>query len=508
MTHSRCYMSEPITPAKSSIMIVFGAGGDLMRKLLWPTIIHMEEANMLDEDFFVVGVAGHDFDDTTFRSYLKTEAEKRFHGGKSHEKAYLKLLNKIYYVKGRFENKDVYSALNNKLSDLAQNYQASPNHLFYLATPPSLFLPITKALSKEGMLDENDGFFKRVIFEKPFGNDLPSALALNYELSKLLDEHQIYRIDHYLGKETVQNLLAFRFANGIFEHIWNHHYVDHVQITVAESEGIGTRASFYDQTGALKDMVPNHCFQLLSLIAMEPPVSFESRYVRDEKTKLLQSVRPISLSPTCLVRAQYTEGILHKHQVCSYIDEDKVPKTSKTETYVALKLFIDNWRWSSVPFYLRTGKRLAQKTSEIVVQFKRPPTMMFQHTAISELSANQLILSLQPKEGITLKFGAKIPGTKVRVGDVAMHFNYRDYFGVKARTGYETLLYDCLIGDNTLFQRADMVEASWRVIEPILEAFKNDQTLPLHTYQSGSDGPEASIHLMNEKYQQWRVLGE
>lgn len=489
-------------------MVIFGAGGDLMRKLLLPTLIHMEEANMLDEDFHVVGVAGYDYDDQTFRDYLQKEANIRFHGAASHIKAFHTLMKKVHYVKGRFETHDVYVELKKKLSELAKNQQATPNHLFYLATPPSLFLPVTEALSKEGMLDENDGFFKRVIFEKPFGHDLPSALALNYALSKLLDESQIYRIDHYLGKETVQNLLAFRFANGIFEHIWNRNYVDHIQITVAESEGIGTRAAFYDQTGALKDMVPNHCLQLLSLIAMEPPVSFESRFVRDEKMKLLQSIIPFKPSPNTLIRAQYEAGHIHKSAVCAYLSEDRVPKGSQAETYVALKLFIDNWRWSSVPFYLRTGKRLATKCTEIVIQFKKPPTMMFQHTAVSELSPNQLILELQPKEGITLKFGAKVPGTKVRIGDVAMRFNYRDFFGIKPRTGYETLLYDCLIGDNTLFQRADMVEASWRVIEPILEAMKNDTTLPLHRYESGGQGPIAATHLMDEHHRHWRIIGE
>lgn len=487
-------------------MVIFGAGGDLTKRLLFPTLCHMGEAGMLDDSFTVLGVAGHDYGDESFRNYLLEGIGSHIHGAGAIAIA-KKLASKMHYIKGRFENPQVYQDLVAQLTKLNDQGVATANYLFYMACPPGSFLPITKMLNQQGLLDESSGFFRRVVYEKPFGHDLPSAIALNYELSQLLSEQQIYRMDHFLGKETVQNLIAFRFANGIFEHLWNHNFIDHVQITVAETLGIGQRGGFYDQAGAMKDMVPNHCFQLLSLIAMEPPVSLLSGYVRDEKSKVLKSIRPLTPGPDSLVRAQYVEGTIAGQKVNAYLAEDKVPPTSRTETYVAMKLMIDNWRWVGVPFYIRTGKRLKNRVSEIVIQFKRPPVAMFHETQIEELSPNQLIIRLQPKEGIRLKLGAKVPGPRMRIGDVELHFGYRDYFSLKPRTGYETLLYDCMIGDSTLYQRADMVEASWRVVEPILESWSNDKSNPIPTYESGSDGPKEAAKILVDGHE-WRDIGD
>lgn len=498
MNPEKCYIRTKAKVAPDCVMVIFGAGGDLTKRLLLPTLCHLGGDGLLADNFNIVGVASHDYNDETFRDYLLHDIAEKVHHKES--TAFGKnLAHKVHYVPGRFESEETFSALKKRLDHMAHKEKASRNYIFYLATPPSTFLPIIKALYQIGLFEEEQGF-RRVIIEKPFGHDLESAIDLNRDILELIGEHQVFRIDHYLGKETVQNLLAFRFANGIFEPIWNHHFIDHVQISVTETVGVGLRGGYYDTAGALRDMVPNHAFQLLSLIAMEPPISFESTAVRDEKAKLLRSIKCFTPEEvlTHAVRAQYS----------TFTHEPKVAKNSTTETFVALKLLIDNWRWASVPFYVRTGKRLKKRVTEIAIQFKKAPAIMFQKTRTEDLSPNLLVIHIQPEEGISLRFGAKVPGPLVRIGDVNMRFQYKDYFGLKPGTGYETLLYDCMLGDATLYQRADMVETGWRVVQPILDVWGAIKPKVFPSYESGCWGPLESDRLLEKDGFTWRNLTE
>ncbi|HEX5230154.1 MAG TPA: glucose-6-phosphate dehydrogenase, partial [Bryobacteraceae bacterium] len=371
-------------------------------------------------------------------------------------------------------------------------------------TAPTFFGPIVTQLGEAGLVQEDHGW-RRVIIEKPFGRDYESAVALNKEIRKVLEEKQIYRIDHYLGKETVQNILVFRFANGIFEPIWNRRYIDHVQITVSETVGVEQRGMYYDKAGTLRDMVPNHIFQLISLTAMEPPVSFDADVVRDEQAKILKALSPMTDEEvlTRTVRGQYGEGSEGNNRVPGYRAEPYVAPDSRTETFVAMKLFIDNWRWADVPFYLRTGKRMPRRATEIVIQFKRAPFVLFRKTAVDRLNPNRLILHLQPDEGISLSFGAKIPGPVVQIGDVDMNFNYTDYFNATPQTGYERLLYDCMLGDATLFQRSDMVETAWHVVAPILDVWEALPPRRFPNYAAGTWGPHEADELLTKDHRHW-----
>jgi len=391
------------------------------------------------------------------------------------------------------------------LAKVDQEHTTHGNHFYYLATAANYFGLIVEQLAANGLMDEGQ-HWRRVIVEKPFGHDLESAKALNQQLLKVVKEDQIYRIDHYLGKETVQNIMAFRFANGIFEPIWNRRYIDHVQISVAETVGVESRGSYYDQAGALRDMVPNHIMQLISLTAMEPPVSFRADSVRDEQGKILHAIQPLSaedvLSKT--VRGQYGEGVVNGQRVLAYRSEQDVPSDSRTETYVAMKLQIDNWRWADVPFYLRTGKALAAHNTHIVIQFRQAPFVLFRDTPVENLMPNQLILHIQPEEGISLRFAAKVPGPNMRLGAVDMNFEYQDYFGSQPSTGYERLLYDCMIGDATLFQRADMVEAGWCVVSPVLDVWKALPPRSFPNYAAGSWGPKDADELLERDGRHWR----
>jgi glucose-6-phosphate 1-dehydrogenase len=396
--------------------------------------------------------------------------------------------------------------LKSTLSEVCKTQNIPQNFFYYLATPPQLFANVTEKIYKNGLGKQENGNWRRFIYEKPFGRDLESAKKLNAELLNILDESQIYRIDHYLGKETVQNILVFRFGNSIFEPIWNRNYIDHVQITVAEKLGVEARGGYYDTAGALRDMIPNHIFQLVTLTAMEPPVSFEADAVRDEQTKILQAIQTFTPEDVLhkAVRGQYGAGEIAKKKVPAYRSEANVAPVSNTETYAALKLSIDNWRWGNVPFYIRTGKHLAARHTEIVIQFKKAPFMLFRNTQIERLTTNRIVIHIQPDEGITLHFGAKLPGPIVDMGAVDMDFNYLDHFGETVSTGYERLLFDCMIGDATLFQRADMVEASWRIVSPVLDVWNAIPAREFPNYQSGTWGPKEADLLLEQDGRKWK----
>src|SRR5213594_3987716 len=382
---------------------------------------------------------------------------------------------------------------------------ASGNYFFYLATAPQYFAPVVQKLGALGLTHEDDNHWRRVVIEKPFGRDFASAQQLNRSIKQVLDESQIYRIDHYLGKETVQNILVFRFGNGIFEPIWNRRYIECVQITAAEKVGVEQRGGYYEGAGALRDMVPNHLLQLVTLTAMEPPISFDADAVRDEQAKILHAIQHPSPEEAAarVVRGQYDAGEIDGEKVVGYRSEPNVASDSRVETFVALKLLIDNWRWADVPFYLRTGKRLAARDTEIAIQFRRAPFMLFRNTPVERLSSNRLVLHIQPDEGISLRFGAKVPGPTVGIGAVDMDFDYEDYFGDTPSTGYERLLHDCMVGDATLFQRGDQVEAGWSVVAPVQEAWENERAPSFPNYEAGSWGPKEADELLARDGREW-----
>ena len=496
--------SLPIEPADPAVFVGFGASGDLTRRKLVPALINLRRSGALPAAFaFIAVIRQADVGKSLADDVLKAAAEHLDSPLSQEERDWF--LGRIGVVVGDVEQPSLYADIAVRLTELQASHGTGTNALFYLATPPQLFVPIAAGLGKAGLLDEAAAQgWRRVIVEKPFGHDLDSAIALNRALSEVMAERQIYRIDHYLGKETVQNLMIFRFANSIFEPIWNRRYVDHVQITVAESDGIGSRGGYYDQAGALRDMVQNHLFMLLALTAMEPPISFDADAVRDERLKVLQAIMPFtrSMVERDVVRAQYVAGRVKGDDVRGYVDEDKVAAGSTTETFVALRLQVENWRWAGVPFYLRTGKRLAKRVSEIAVHFRQPPFMMFRDTAVRSLNCNVLVIRVQPEEGITLEVDAKVPGQALDLKTVAMDFKYDEVFAQTPSTGYETLLYDALTGDQTLFHRADSTEVSWRAVMPILDAWPS-QSRPV-CYQAGSWGPEEAHELLERDGRTWR----
>ncbi|MGA8491064.1 MAG: glucose-6-phosphate dehydrogenase [Terriglobales bacterium] len=497
--------NRPGKPADPCVMVIFGAGGDLTVRKLIPALYNLAKAELLSREFAIVGTSHSAMSTEQFRQKV-AEDVKHYAGGDVDKDIVEWFAKRLYYVTGEFNDKNVYVQLKDFLQKVNQDHTTHDNFFFYLATAPRFFGPIVEQLAAVGLMEENNQHWRRVIIEKPFGHDLESAKTLNVQLLKVADEKQIYRIDHYLGKETVQNILAFRFANGIFEPIWNRRYIDHVQISVAETVGVEQRGSYYDQAGALRDMVPNHIMQLISLTSMEPPVSFHADAVRDEQAKILHAIQPLSSEEvlTRTVRGQYGPGSIHGQRVPGYREESDVPPDSRTETFVAMKLLIDNWRWADVPFYLRTGKCMAAQNTHIVIQFRRAPFVLFRDTAVENLMPNQLVLHISPEEGISLQFAAKVPGPIMRLGAVDMNFEYADYFGTQPSTGYERLLHDCMIGDQTLFQRADMVEAGWCVVSPLLDVWKALPPRNFPNYAAGTWGPKEADDLLERDGRRWR----
>jgi glucose-6-phosphate 1-dehydrogenase len=496
--------ADPIRQGDPCIIVIFGASGDLTKRKLAPALYNLVREGFLPESLAVVGYARRDMDTETFRAHMREEVGGHA-GGTLDTKAWRWLEQRLYYQRGDLESSEHFAELERTLVDLEARHQTQGNILFYLATAPDLFAPVVRQLEARGLTLEKENHWRRLVVEKPFGRDLVSARELNQELRRSLQESQIYRIDHYLGKETVQNLLVLRFSNGIFEPIWNRRYVDHVQITVAETLGVEGRGGYYDRSGALRDMVPNHIFQLISLVAMEPPISFEADAVRDEQSKVLRAVNPMTPEQVLVsaVRGQYGAGRSLGRSLPDYRREPQVSPSSNTETFVAMKLDIDSWRWKGVPFYLRVGKAMPRRLSEITVQFKRPPFSLFRNTPIDKLEPNQLVINVQPDEGILLTFGAKKPGAAMNIGRVAMRFNYADYFGSEPATGYERLLYDALLGDQTLFQRADTVEAGWSVVTPVLDVWHALTARDFPNYHAGSWGPAAAADLMAREGREW-----
>jgi glucose-6-phosphate 1-dehydrogenase len=497
-------------PAGPCAMVIFGGTGDLTARKLFPALYNLAKSKLLPKDFAIVCVGRNDYNNEQFREVMG-EKLRSFATTKVNQELYDWMLKRVFYLGGDFRDPQLYARLKQTLAEIEQKeVNVEGNYFFYLATSPVFFGDIVQQLGAADLAREKDGRWRRVVFEKPFGNDLASAKELNCQVSKVLAERQIFRIDHYLGKETVQNILVFRFSNGIFEPIWNRRYVDHIQITVAETVGVEKRGGYFDMAGTLRDMVPNHLFQLVSLTSMEAPISFSSTAVHDEQSKILHAIQPFSAEDVlhCAVRGQYGPGMVQAERLPAYRQEDGVPPDSRTETFVALKLAIDNWRWAGVPFYMRTGKRLAKRHTEVVVQFKRAPLVLFRDTQVSSLDANQLIIHISPDEGVSLRFGAKIPGAQMRVGAVEMNFNYSDYFGTDPNTGYEVLLYDGLMGDQTLYQRADMVEAGWAAVDPVLDVWKALPPKTFPNYAAGSWGPDEAIELIARDGRSWRKIEE
>ena len=491
-------------PAPACAMVIFGASGDLTKRKLIPAIHNLATHHLLPDDFAVIGVSRTEMTDDDFRNRIRDEM-KEFATGELQDQVVEWLIPRLSYVAGDFHDDATFEKLRERLQQADETWKTQGCYLFYLAVPPSQFCQVVRELGERGLVEEREGQWRRVVIEKPFGHDLESARALNRDIMKVLDEKQIYRIDHYLGKETVQNILAFRFANGIFEPIWNRRYVDHVQITVAETVGVEGRGGYYEEAGALRDMVQNHMFQLLALTAMEPPTSFAPDTVRDERVKVLCAIKPLNHEDVLrsAVRGQYGEGEMEGKHVPGYRQEPNVKPESPVETFVALELFLENWRWAGVPFYLRTGKRLPRRVTEIAIQFKSAPFVMFRETPVEQLKPNLLVIRIQPEEGISLRFEGKVPGPVMRLGTVKMDFRYADYFGSTPSTGYETLLYDVMTADSTLFHRTDMVEVGWRVVTPILDVWKALTPRNFPNYAAGTWGPKEADELIKDG-RKWR----
>lgn len=502
-------IEEPI------LLVVFGASGDLARRKLIPALYHLAYQNLLPPDFTLLGFARTEYTDEEFRDLAK-EGVKEFGAAGFDERVWSGFARGLFYHSGQYDEADSFAALTERVNELDEERDIGGNHLFYLATPPTVFKPITTLIRDSELCCPGTDTLGRIVIEKPFGHDLDSASELNDHLLNLFSEEQIYRIDHYLGKETVQNILVFRFGNGIFEPIWNRRYIDHVQVTVAETLGISGRGGYFDRAGAVRDMIQNHVMQLVALTAMEPPVTFDPEAVRDQKVNVLRSIRPIDPEDVddWVVRAQYARGVSDGIEIEPYTSESGVPQDSTTETYVAWKLEIDNWRWNGVPFYLRTGKAMAGKVTEINIVFRKPPLLLFETLDTEDVPpSNVLTLRIQPDEGIRLTFDAKRPGPSVNIERVAMDFSYREYFGGQSSAdAYERLLLDAILGDRTLFIRRDETELAWDRVTRILqgwelqqeEASENGKELKLPKYAAGTWGPAEADQLLKQDGRYWR----
>ncbi len=492
-----------IEKAPACTLVIFGAGGDLTKRLLMPALYNLSGSSLLPDDFKIIGLDRTDTDDNGWRQSLTDTMQSftqdktaEFYTPKIDEKQWGWVTEKMTYLKADFDQDATYQQIAEKVGE-------GRSVGLCLGVAPRFFGPIVAYLGQSGLLKQADGQFRRVIIEKPFGSDLASAQALNARILRQGEEAQFYRIDHFLGKETIQSIMAVRFANGMFEPTWRREYIDHVQITAAETIGVEMRGAFYEPTGCLRDMVPNHLFQLLCMTGMEPPNSFEAEAVRTEKAKLVEATQPVHVDE--MVRGQYTAGTEFGQPVKGYREEANVDPNSRTETYVALKLRIDTWRWAGVPFYLRTGKRLADRRTEIAIHFKPAPYQIFKDTPVDQLAPNVVRLMVDPEQGISTQFSAKVPGPVMKLGKVDNTFLYKDFFEEKPNVGYETLLYDCMIGDATLFQRADNIESSWAVVQPAVDAWKEGEP---EFYAAGSPGPQGADDLLARDGRRWLPLTE
>jgi glucose-6-phosphate 1-dehydrogenase len=495
-----CPIPQAVEPCA---LVIFGASGDLTKRKLVPSLYNLGSYHLLPADFSIIGVARRPLTDEVFRDQLGKDLAEL--GTQPVDPNLWNVFRgRISYCAGEFDKPATYKKLAEALAESEKNFKTSGNVVFYLSVQPDYFGSIAKQLSEAGLLREENGW-RRVIIEKPFGHDLASARKLNAELTSVLQEHQIYRIDHYLGKETAQNLLVFRLGNAIFEPIWNRRYIDHVQLTVAESIGVEGRGAFYESAGAFRDVMQNHMFMLLALIAMEPPTSLEGEAIRNEKVKLLRSIRQTTPEEALMnsVRGQYGEGIVGGKKVPAYRQEPNVNPNSTVETFAAIKLRIENWRWAGVPFYLRSGKRMPRRTTQIIFRFKTPPLSLFATNEADPIAPNYLIFNIQPDEGITLQVRAKIPGPTICTRSVRLDFDYNQFGDRQPTTGYEKLLYDCMVGDSSLFHRSDMVEAAWEAASPILEAWNNNPPSDFPNYAPGTWGPAAATQLIERDHHHW-----
>jgi len=488
------------------IVVLFGATGDLAHRKVIPALYHLWRTNLLPHEFVLLAIGRRPYDDDSFRAEVRAALEKYSRVLPLDEGAWSSFSERISYQVLDFADPSGFDRLVTRLDEIDVEHGTRGNRLFYLATQPSQFAEIVAQLGRVGLdHEQHDGGWRRVIIEKPFGHDLASAQKLNREVGKVFRESQVYRIDHYLGKETVRNLLVFRFGNGIFEPLWNRRYVDHVQITVAESIGIEDRGAFYEETGALRDVVQNHLLQLVCLVAMEPPATFKADALRDEKVKVLRAIASDPIEPGEVVRGQYGPGWVAAKQVKGYREEADVDPNSETETFVAARMMIDDWRWSDVPFYIRTGKGLAKRSTEIAIQFKEVPQRLFVDSA-ADPDPNLLAIRIQPDEGILLRFAAKVPGLGLDVRPVTMDFTYGSAFTVDSPDAYETLILDGLQGDASLFTRADEVENAWAIVDPLVEAWANDPAPSFPNYAAGTWGPAASDELLARDGRRWRRI--
>jgi glucose-6-phosphate 1-dehydrogenase len=492
------------------VLVIFGATGDLTARKLFPALYNLAREGQLPSHFCVVGFARKEKTHEAFRQEMKEAISKFSRVKPIDEKVWERFSNQIFYHTSNFDQKEGYASLKTLLEKLDKDFSTGGNRIFYLSTQPSFFPNIVENLGNQGLIykthDEKKKW-SRVIIEKPFGHDFDSSVALQQFITNYLDESQIYRIDHYLGKETVQNILVFRFANSLFESFWNNHYVDHVQITVGEEIGIGSRGAFFEEAGILRDIVQNHVMQVLSLVAMEPPTSLDANHIRDEKVKVVNALRPLDLAHFShyVVRGQYGPGFIDGQSVIGYRQEGNVNPQSSVETYVALKVFIDNWRWAGVPFYIRAGKRLPKRATEVAVIFKEVPGILFASKG-KKTEHNVLVIRIQPDEGISLRINTKVPGPSSPIQPVKMDFRYGSYFGLTPPEAYERLICDCMLGDGTLFARGDEVLASWRYVTPILERWHESVPSDFPNYAAGSWGPKAADDLLAADDRAWRLI--